>query len=166
MYDCDVVKVTTYFCVSEKDSSLISEYSLSNLLTCFNAFQWPQSNATLRLIVQVLLLQEVHVGDAQRAWFGEESLVRRPLVVDLIAIARLIWVLARLQLSTWARSAVSEIKTRQSTGETHINLEAHRLPLPMKSIIVKLFLCDDLNHVALFKSSGAFMQSYLMCCVQ
>jgi len=56
-------------------------------LTCFNAFQGTQSDATLGLVIHVLLLQEVHIGDAQTLRILVVALIRIPFVLLHIAVA-------------------------------------------------------------------------------
>lgn len=57
------------------------------LLTGLNTFQWPKSDASLGLIVQILLLQEVHVGDAQTVRILVVALIRIPFVLLHVAVA-------------------------------------------------------------------------------
>jgi len=60
------------------------------------AFQGTQSDATLGLVIHVLLLQEVHIGDAQTLRILVVALIRIPFVLLHIAVAWLIRVHARL----------------------------------------------------------------------
>lgn len=68
MYDWDVVKVTTYFWVSGEEKKTFAAREIEknmSPLTCFYTFQRSESDSSLCLFIQILLLQEIHLSDAQ-----------------------------------------------------------------------------------------------------
>jgi len=78
-------------------------------LTCFNTLQRTQSDATLGLVIHILLLQEIHIGNAQALGILVVALIRIPFVLLYIAVAWLIRIHARLVNGARAGASAEEL---------------------------------------------------------
>lgn len=96
-----------------------------NLLTRLHAFQWTERHAALAVLVQVLLLQKVHIRDAETLGARIVALVREPLIGIGIAITALVRFFARMIVAACARAP-------ESSGwrfrNANINCELRKCP--------------------------------------
>lgn len=75
--------------------------------TCFNTFKRSKCNSSLRFVIEILLLKEIHAGDAEWVRFSEISFIGWPFVVDFIAVTWLIDILAGLVTCTRTWTSVN-----------------------------------------------------------
>lgn len=86
--------------------------------TCFDALERTECDATLCLVAQLFLLQEIHVGNAEALRARIVSFVREPFALFDVAVACLIGILTRLVLGTRTRTSAPSTKTHANTRES------------------------------------------------